>query len=45
MRKHGLPNYPDPKFPSGGGIMQPSAPGLNRDAPAVEHAAGVCNKA
>lgn len=45
MRKHGVPNYPDPKFPSGGGIMQPSVPGLNRNSPAVEHAAGVCNKA
>ena len=44
MRKHGVPNYPDPKFPSGGGIMQPSAPGLNRNPPAVEHATGVCNK-
>src|ERR1019366_4651915 len=45
MRKHGVPNYPDPQFPSGGGIMRPSVPGLNRNSPAVEHAAGVCNKA
>jgi hypothetical protein len=45
MRAHGVPNYPDPTFPSGGGTAQPSVPGLNRNSPAVEHAAGVCNKA
>jgi hypothetical protein len=44
MRKHGVPSYPDPIFPAGGGIMQASGAGLNRDSPAVEHAAGVCNK-
>jgi hypothetical protein len=29
MRKHGVPNFPDPTFPTGGGISQPDVPGLN----------------
>jgi hypothetical protein len=45
MRKHGVPNFPDPEFPSGGGIMRPAAPGLSRNSPAVRHAAAACNKA
>jgi hypothetical protein len=45
MRKHGVPNFPDPVFPSGGGVERPSAPGLNRNSPAVQRAAVICNKA
>jgi hypothetical protein len=45
MRKHGVPNFPDPEFPSGGGIMRPDVPGLARNSPAVSHAAAVCNEA
>jgi hypothetical protein len=43
MRKHGVPNYPDPTFPAGGGIAQ--GPGINRNSPAVQAAAAVCGKA
>ncbi len=44
MRKHGVPNYPDPTFPAGGGIARQSVPGLNPDSPAVKQAAAACNK-
>jgi hypothetical protein len=44
MRKHGVPNFPDPVFPAGGGIERPSVSGLNRDSPAFQHAAASCNK-
>lgn len=42
MRAHGLPNYPDPTFPKGGGIMQMMPPGLNPDSPAVQKAQKAC---
>jgi hypothetical protein len=45
MRRNGVPNYPDPVFPAGGGIERPSVPGLSRNSPAVMKAAAVCNKA
>jgi hypothetical protein len=45
MRKHGVPNYPDPVFPPGGGIERPDASGLNLQAPAVREAAKTCNNA
>lgn len=45
MRKHGVPSFPDPVFPAGGGIERPDVPGLSRDSPAVKHAASVCNRA
>jgi hypothetical protein len=44
MRRHGVPNLPDPQFPTGGGIIRRSVPGLNPRSPAVQHAAGVCNR-
>jgi hypothetical protein len=44
MRSHGVPNFPDPIFPAGGGIERPGAPGINRHAPAVARAAAVCNR-
>jgi len=43
MRKHGVPNYPDPTFPAGGGIAQ--GLGINRNSPAVQAGAAVCGKA
>lgn len=43
MRKHGVPDYPDPVFPAGGGIERQDVPGVNRDSPAVKQAAAVCN--
>jgi hypothetical protein len=44
MRKHGVPSYPDPVFPPGGGIGRPSVPGLSLDSPAVRRAASICNR-
>lgn len=44
MRKHRVPNYPDPMFPAGGGIEQGPPAGLGRDSPAVEHAVAACNR-
>ena len=44
MRKHGVSNFPDPMFPPGGGIAEGPAAGINRDSPAVEDAAAVCNR-
>jgi hypothetical protein len=44
IRAHGVPNYPDPVFPPGGGIERPSAPGLNLDSPAFQRAIKFCNR-
>jgi len=44
MRAHGVPNFPDPKFPAGGGIERPELPGLNLSAPAVQQAVVTCNR-
>lgn len=41
MRRHGLPNFPDPTF-SGSGQQLNLAPGLNPQSPAVEQAAKAC---
>src|SRR5271167_307478 len=45
MRKHGVPNFPDPTFPAGGGIAQVVEPGANPQSPAFEHALAVCGGA
>jgi hypothetical protein len=45
MRTHGVPNYPDPVFPPGGGIERPSAPGLNVNSPSFQRAIKLCNRA
>jgi hypothetical protein len=44
LRKHGVPNYPDPTFPASGGIAQTSGTSINRDSPAFQHAVAVCNR-
>lgn len=44
MRTHGVPNYPDPVFPAGGGVERPDVPGLNRSSPAFQNAVKTCNK-
>jgi hypothetical protein len=44
LRKHGVPNYPDPTFPAGGGIAQTSGTSINRNSPAFQHAMSVCNR-
>lgn len=43
MRQHGLPEWSDPTFPAGGGIMGGGGP-YPHDSPAVKHAATICNK-
>ena len=43
IRAHGVPNYPDPVFPPGGGIERPSVPGLNVDSPSFQRAIKLCN--
>jgi hypothetical protein len=44
MRAHGVPNYPDPVFPPGGGIEIGPRPGsnVNMSAPEVVQAQKVC---
>lgn len=42
MRAHGLPSFPDPTFPAGGGIAIRTGPGVNPDSPAFQHAQEVC---
>jgi hypothetical protein len=41
MRTHGVPNFPDPTFPSTGG-MSVNLAGLNPQSPAFEHAQAAC---
>jgi hypothetical protein len=43
IRAHGVPNFPDPVFPAGGGIERPDVPGLNRNSPAFQKAIKACN--
>jgi hypothetical protein len=43
MRSHGVPNYPDPTFPAGGGVIDRGAPaGINPNSPAFQNAAKAC---
>ncbi len=45
MRAHGVPQFPDPKFPPGGGIELGPGPGsanLNSNTPAFQHAEQAC---
>jgi predicted small lipoprotein YifL len=44
MRSHGVPNFPDPAFPAGGGIAQNGGTTINRDSPAFQAAVAACNK-
>ena len=45
MRRHGVPNFPDPTFGPGGGIAQGVGPGANPQSPAYGHALAVCGGA
>ena len=38
MREHGVPNYPDPTFPTSGGISIQIGPGVNAQSPAFQQA-------
>lgn len=43
MRAHGVPNFPDPTFPKGGGILQGGpGSGINPNTPAFQRAARAC---
>ena len=43
MRKHGVPNFPDPTFPAAGGIAESAGTSINRNSPAFQKAIAVCN--
>jgi hypothetical protein len=44
MRAHGVPDFPDPKFPAGGGIGFMTPVGAAPTSPAFEHAQQVCGR-
>jgi hypothetical protein len=42
VRTHGVPGFPDPRFPPGGGIALEIGPGSDPNSPAFQHAQQVC---
>jgi hypothetical protein len=44
MRKHGVPNFPDPTFPAGGGTAIRGGPGVDPQSPAFQHAQAACGR-
>jgi hypothetical protein len=44
MRRHGVPNFPDPSFGPRGGVKGAASAGINRNAPAFIRANRECNK-
>jgi hypothetical protein len=42
MRTHGVPNFPDPTFPPGGGVRVATPGQINRNSPAFLAAAEAC---
>lgn len=44
MRDHGVPNFPDPKFPASGGIATFDPPGVNLQSPAYRKAVQACGQ-
>jgi hypothetical protein len=44
MRQHGVSQYTDPQFPSGGGIFGGSVDRQAASSPAYKHAAAVCSE-
>jgi hypothetical protein len=44
MRAHGVPNFPDPRFPAGGGIGFATPLNVSPDSPAAQHAQQVCQQ-
>jgi hypothetical protein len=42
LRDHGMPNFPDPTFPSSGGELFPAIPGFDPESPTFKHAAAAC---
>jgi hypothetical protein len=45
MRAHGVPSFPDPQFPPGGGIEQAPPTGVSSSSPAYEAANNACARA
>jgi hypothetical protein len=43
IRAHGYPSYPDPQFPSGGGVMRPQPTGIDISSPRFQATAQTCN--
>ena len=44
MRAHGVPHFPDPRFPAGGGIAIAGPVGNDSNSPAFQHAQQVCGQ-
>jgi hypothetical protein len=44
MRKHGVPNFPDPSFPSSGGSIVQLPAAINADSPAFRKAQKICGR-
>jgi hypothetical protein len=42
MRTHGVPTFPDPRFPAGGGIAIQAPPGVSGNSPSFDHAQKAC---
>ncbi len=42
IRDHGVPNFPDPTFPTSGGELFPAIAGFDPNSPAFTHAAASC---
>ena len=42
IREHGVPNFPDPTFPSSGGELFPAIPGFHPASPVFKRAAAAC---
>ena len=42
MRQHGVPNFPDPTFPSGGGARVAIEQGVDINSPAFQSASRTC---
>lgn len=44
FRTHGVPNFPDPTFPSTGGLFIPAGSGVNPQSPAFKQASAACGR-
>ena len=44
MRAHGVPNFPDPTFPTGGGVKRSFPAGVVPSSPAFQRAGKACGR-
>jgi hypothetical protein len=44
MRSHGVPNFPDPTFPSGGAVKRSFPAGVVPSSPAFQRASNACGR-